>query len=78
LYIIENKMPIPTGAKIIAVLYYIGAGLSIIFGLFFLVGAGAISSFLGEIVNFGTSLFIVIGIILIGLGVLNFFILYFN
>lgn len=68
---------VPTGVKIIAVLYYIGAVLGIIFGLLFLVGAGMMSSIADKIPllgAFGAGLFIIGGIIMIGLGVLNLFI----
>jgi len=67
----------PTGVKVIAVLYYIGAVLGIIFGLLFLVGAGAIGSIASQIPvigALGAGLFVVGGIILIGLGVLGFFV----
>ena len=68
---------VPTGVKIISVLYYIGAVLGIIFGLLFLVGAGAIGSIANKIPvlgAIGAGLFVVGGIILIGLGVLGFFV----
>ncbi len=68
---------VPVGVKIISVLYYIGAVLGVIFGILFLVGAGAIGSIADQIPLFGAlgaALFVVGGIILIGLGVLGFFI----
>lgn len=71
------KKEIPVLVKIIAVLYYIGAVLGIIFGLLFLIGAGMISSIIEQIpllIALGTSLFIVGGILMIGLGILGFFI----
>lgn len=68
---------VPTGVKVIAILYYIGAVLGIIFGLLFLVGAGAIGSIASQIPvlgALGAGLFVVGGIILIGLGVFGFFV----
>jgi hypothetical protein len=68
---------VPTGVKVIAVLYYIGAVLSALFGVLFLVGAGAIGSLLSQIPILGTlgaGLFIVVGVIMIGFGVLDFFV----
>ena len=73
----SDGQSVPTGVKVIAVLYYIGAVLGIIFGLLFLVGAGAIVSIANQIPvigALGAGLFIVGGIILIGLGVLGFFV----
>ncbi|MGD9276902.1 MAG: hypothetical protein PVJ67_07055 [Candidatus Pacearchaeota archaeon] len=73
----SDGQSVPTGVKVIAVLYYIGAVLGIIFGLLFLVGAGAIGSIASQIPvlgALGAGLFIVGGIILIGLGVLGFFV----
>ena len=70
------KKEIPVLVKIIAVLYYIGAVLGIIFGLLFLIGAGMLSSLIEQIpllIALGTSLFIVGGILMIGLGILGFF-----
>lgn len=71
-----NGKEIPVGVKIIAVLYYIGAVLGVIFGILFLVGAGLIGTVASQIPIiglFGSGLFVVAGIILIGLGVLGFF-----
>lgn len=76
----SDKQSVPTGVKIIAVLYYIGTFFGIIFGLLFLVGAGALNSVankipsLGVLGTLGAGLFIIGGIIVIGLGVLSFFI----
>lgn len=73
----SDGQSVPTGVKVIAVLYYIGAVLGIIFGLLFLVGAEAIGSIASQIPvlgALGAGLFIVGGIILIGLGVLGFFV----
>ena len=68
---------VPTGVKIISVLYYIGAGFGILFGILFFVGAGflgAVASQIPLLGAFGKSLFIVVGIILIGLSVLSIFV----
>ena len=75
-----NSKEVPTGVKVIAVLYYIVAGLLAISGILSLVGAGAMSSITNKIPLFeilgalGSGLFIIIAIIFIGLGVLEFFI----
>ena len=71
---------VPTGVKVIAVLYYISAVIGIILGLLFLVGGGMIGFIASQIPLFGifgmlgSALFVVVGIILIGLSILNFFI----
>jgi len=65
---------IPTGVKVISILYYITAILAIIFGLLFLFGGGAIANLIPGLGILGGGLFIVIGIIFIGLGILGFFI----
>jgi len=73
----SDGQSVPTGVKIIAVLYYIGAVLGVIFGLLFLVGAGMMGSIASQIPLLGAlggALFFVLGIILIGLGVLGFFV----
>ena len=73
----SDGQSVPTGVKVIAVLYYIGAVLGIIFGLLFFVGAGTIGSISSQIPilgALGAGLFVVGGIILIGLGVLGFFV----
>ncbi|MFX0212154.1 MAG: hypothetical protein ACFFDT_39640 [Candidatus Hodarchaeota archaeon] len=67
----------PTGIKIISVLYYIGAVLSLLFGILLLIGAGAISTLVTEIplLGFlGAGFLTVIAIIMIALAVLGFFI----
>ena len=68
---------VPTGVKVISVVYYIGAGFSILFGLLFLAGAG----FMGTLVSkipllgvLGSGFFVVVGIIFIGLGALSIFV----
>jgi hypothetical protein len=73
----SDGQSVPTGVKVIAVLYYIGAVLGIIFGLLFLVGAGMMGSIANQIPllgALGAGLFVVGGIIMIGLGVLGFFV----
>ena len=64
---------VPTGVKIISVLYYIGAVIELLLGIALFFGAGALKakipllSFLGPFLIIG-------GIILIGLAVLSFFV----
>lgn len=73
----NKKIHVPTGAKVISVLYYIGAVLGIILGLLFLLGAGALESIAEQIpllAVLGAGLFVLGGIILIALGILGFFI----
>lgn len=70
---------VPVGAKIISVLYYIGAVASVIVGILLLVGAGFIGSYVEDlsvpgVAMLGTAMFIVGGIILIALAVLEFFV----
>jgi len=72
-----NIKDVPTGVKIISILYYIGAAFSVIFGVLFFVGARAIGFIANQIPLLGlpgAGFFIVIGTILIGLGVLCIFI----
>lgn len=67
----------PTGVKIISVLYYIGAVVSVILGILFLVGAGAMGSLLASVPiigALGAGLFIVGAVIMIAIGVLAFFV----
>jgi len=67
----------PTGVKVISVLYYIGAVISILAGLAFLIGAGVLSRVLAEIPvlgALGAGLFVAGGIVMIAFGVLGFFI----
>jgi hypothetical protein len=68
---------IPTGVKVISILYYLGAVFSAIVGILLIVGAGMADSFVSEvpvIAEIGAGMFVVVGIIMIGLGVLSFFI----
>jgi hypothetical protein len=72
----DSAKQIPTGVKIISVLYYIGAVASILFGILMIVGAGTLGALIESIpfaALFG-GLFVVFGIVLIGLAVLSFFI----
>ncbi len=78
---IEQKMvklkSVPTGVKVVSVLYYVYGVIGIIFGLLFFVSAGFMDSIAKEIPQlrvFGAGLFFILGIILIGLGILGFFI----
>ncbi|MBL7100910.1 MAG: DUF2127 domain-containing protein [Nanoarchaeota archaeon] len=71
------KKQIPTGVKIIAVLSYIGAILGVLFGVLFFIGAGAIKTKINQVdfLGFlGPTLFVIGGIIFIGLGVIGFFV----
>ena len=66
---------VPVGAKIIAVLNYIGAVLLLISGISAIVSSGIKASYISSIVpiTLGPGLFVVMGIILIALAVLFFF-----
>ena len=68
-----DGQPVPTGVKIISVLYYIGAVFEVIFGILLFVGAGALKAKIPFLAVIGPFL-IVGGIILIGLAVLSFFV----
>jgi len=68
---------VPTGVKVISILYYIGAVASVLFGILFIFGGGFFSSLTASIPTLaflGSAVFIVIGIFLLLLGILNFFI----
>jgi len=64
----------PTGVKVISILYYIGAALELLFAILLFVGAGTIASKIPIIGALGAGLFVVLGVILIGLAVLSFFV----
>lgn len=68
----------PIGVKVISVLYYIGAAFSFLFGLLFIVGGAFIGGILGEKLaawgTIGSSIFIILGIAMLGFGVLDIFI----
>jgi len=78
----KKKVPVeaktvPTGVKIISVFYYISAALGVLFGIMFIIGAGLLGSMLSQIPMLGflgSGLFIIGGIIMIGMSVLSFFI----
>lgn len=68
---------VPLGIKIISVLYCIGAVLSVIFGIMAFVGADAVASVLGGFGGLGEAeagMFVAMGVIMIVLGVLGFFV----
>ena len=74
---VEKK--VPTLVKIISVLYYIGAVFIVIFGILLIAGAGFISSLLSGfnipvLGAIGSGLFIVAGVVMLLLGILEFFI----
>ena len=64
---------VPTGVKVISVLYYIGAVFELIISVLFFVGSGAIKTQVPLLAVLGPFL-IVGGIILLGLAVLSFFV----
>ena len=65
---------VPTGVKVISVLYYIGAVVELLLAIALFVGAGTIASKIPLIGALGSGLFIVMGVVLIGLAVLSFFV----
>ena len=67
---VDGEQEVPTGVKIISVLYYIGAVIGIILGLLFFVGA----EFIPRIETYGAGFFSIIGLVFIGIGVLGFLI----
>ncbi|MDO8528759.1 MAG: DUF2127 domain-containing protein [Nanoarchaeota archaeon] len=73
-----NNQSVPTGAKVISVLYYIGAGFEVLFGLAFLVGAGVLGAIIAQIIPalgmIGAGFFAVVGVLFIGVGILSFFV----
>ena len=64
---------VPTGVKVISVLYYIGAVFELIIAVLLFVGSGAIKTQVPLLAVLGPFL-IIGGIILIGLAVLSFFV----
>ena len=64
---------VPTGVKVISVLYYIGAVFELIFAVLLFVGSGALKSKVPFLAFLGPFL-IVGGVILLGLAVLSFFV----
>ena len=64
---------VPTGVKVISVLYYIGAVFELIFGILLFVGSGTLKSKIPFLAFLGPFL-IIGGIVLVGLAVLSFFV----
>jgi len=76
---IESVKKVPVGVQVASILFYISAGLCALLGLFFIIGANMLVSLVvdstPEIASIITGpIFIIIGIILIGIGVLSFFV----
>ncbi|SRR3989344_4165453 len=69
-----NAKKAPAGVKIISVLYYIGAVLSVLAGILIIVVSDYMASLVPELGTLGSGLFIFVGIILLIFGVLGFFI----
>jgi hypothetical protein len=65
---------VPVGVKVISVLYYIFAALAVISGIAMFFGAGLVGSIPGLPVAMGTGIFVLIGIVMLALAVLAFFI----
>ena len=68
---------IPVGVKIIAILYFIGAILSLFAGIGMFIGAGPMSAIplgIPGLTAMGAGLFIGLGLLMIGLAVLGFFV----
>src|SRR3989344_3949370 len=65
---------VPTGVKVISVLYYIGAAFELLLAIALFIGAGTIASKIPLIGALGSGLFIIAGVVLIGLAVLSFFV----
>lgn len=75
--VLVKKKKVPTLVKIISVLYYIGAFLGLLFGILFLAGGEIISLVLEQmptLAELGSSIFVIIGIVLIVMAVVDFFI----
>ena len=70
----ESTAGVPTGVKIISVLYYIGAVIELLLALALFIGAGAIASKIPLLGALGSGLFIAIGVVLLGFAVLSFFV----
>ena len=64
---------VPTGVKVISVLYYIGAVFELIFGILLFVGSGTLKTKVPFLAFLGPFL-IIGGIVLVGLAVLSFFV----
>jgi hypothetical protein len=77
---ITEKKPVPVGIKIISILFYITGLFGFSFGIMIALGTSVISVIISEIPEFailaffGSTLFIITGIILMGFAILAFFI----
>ncbi len=67
-------MSAPTGIKILSVLYYIGAVILVLLGIAMLVGAGFVGSLVPEFGAIGGGILAFVGIIVIVLAAVEFFI----
>jgi hypothetical protein len=66
---------VPTGVKVISILYYIGAALAVLVGLALLFGAGLFAGLMPEVLGvLGAVFFVIAGIFSLALAVLAFFI----
>ena len=65
--------PVPTGVKIISVLYYIGAVVELLLGIALFFGAGALKAKIPFLAFLGPFL-VIGGIVLVGFAVLSFFV----
>ncbi len=68
---------LPTGVKVISILYYIGAALGAIVGIMLFIGAGSLEILAQQnpaLANFGPGFAVVMGIIFLALAVLGFFV----
>lgn len=71
----ENVKKAPVGVQIISVIYYISAALCALFGLLMIFGANYIVSVFSQIgFTFSPVVFIVFGVIFIGVAILSFFV----
>ena len=67
---------IPKGIKIISIMYYAGAVVSLLFGIFMLIGAGTMSTIIAKVpllALMGASMFVILGIFMIVVGLITFF-----
>lgn len=75
--VLLKKKKVPTLVKVISVFYYIGAFLGLLFGILFMVGAKIVYLILDqipELAALGSGIFVVLGVILIVMSVVDFFI----
>jgi hypothetical protein len=74
---VGSMKQVPAGVKVISVLHYILAGILAISGVLVIAGGGLIGAFLGTLISsigtLGSALFVVMGIVILGFGVLNIF-----